>query len=98
MLGIAIPAHTASYTMARPQLPTELVAVIAEFLAGDLALGSLAQLNLTTRAIHQETLPVLFETVTFDKKWWLKKREIKGWKWIKCVPYHVAVRRAYIFS
>jgi hypothetical protein len=84
--------------MAPRQLPTELVVVIAEFLAGDLALGSLAQLNLATRAIHEETLPVLFETVAFEKKWWLKKREMKGWKWIKCVTFYVVVKRADIFS
>lgn len=93
-----IATYNSHHIMSPPQLPTELVVIIAEFLAVDLALGSLAQLNLATRTIHQETLPVLFETVAFEKKWWLKKREIKGWKWIKCVPCHVVVRGADMSS
>ncbi|KAJ9118533.1 hypothetical protein QFC22_003752 [Naganishia vaughanmartiniae] len=55
--------------------PTELFVVIAECLAGDQSFGSLASLNLSSHAIREETLPVLFETLTFDGKlsffmWW----------------------------
>lgn len=73
-----------------PRLPTELIVTIAELLAGDLALGSVAKLNLACRAIHQETLPVLFDTVVWGKtnsQWWIHRqgREPKGWKWTRFV-------------
>lgn len=48
------------------ELPTDLVIVIAELLAGAYAFGSLANLNLASREIRTETLPILFETVTLD--------------------------------
>jgi hypothetical protein len=81
-----------------PQLPTELIVVIGEFLAGDLAFGSLAKLNLATRAIHEETLSVLFDTVVWGKttrQWWIhrKGKEPKGWKWIRCVLFRQLCQR-----
>lgn len=59
--------------MGPPQLPTELIVTIAEFLAGSFAYGSLAKLNLATRAVHEETLPVLFDTVVWEtnRRWWI---------------------------
>jgi hypothetical protein len=44
-------------------LPSEIFGVIAEFLAGDNALLTLANVNILNHDIHQETLPVLYETV-----------------------------------
>lgn len=43
-------------------LPVELLVVVAEFLTGDLCFGTVANLNATCNIVHQETLPVLFET------------------------------------
>jgi hypothetical protein len=70
-------------------LPTELIVTIAEFLAGSFAFGSLAQLNLASHAIHEETLPVLYETMTWDHKperhWW-DDHEVelpKAWRYCK---------------
>lgn len=39
---------------------------MAECLAGDHALGSLANLNLADHRIRDETLPVLYETLFMD--------------------------------
>jgi hypothetical protein len=47
-----------------PQLPVELFAVITEFLIGDLAFGTAANLNVVSKAVRSETLPILYETVT----------------------------------
>jgi hypothetical protein len=51
----------------QPSLPSEVLAVVAEFLAGECALGTLASLNVINHDIHEETLPVLFETVLLDR-------------------------------
>jgi hypothetical protein len=48
-----------------PSLPIEVLVMIAEFLAGDDFLGTLAHLNLASRMIHQETLPILYETAVW---------------------------------
>jgi hypothetical protein len=40
---------------------------VAGFLAGDMALGSLAALNIANREIRTVTLPVLYETLVLDK-------------------------------
>lgn len=45
-----------------PSLPIEVLVMISEFLAGDDCLGTLADFNVASRVIHQETLPVLYET------------------------------------
>jgi hypothetical protein len=70
-------------------LPTELIVTIAEFLAGSFAFGSLAQLNLTSHAIYEETLPVLYETMTWDhepeRQWWEHEGADfpKAWRYCK---------------
>jgi hypothetical protein len=45
------------------RLPVELIVSIAEILAGDLCFESIANVNITCRIVHEETLPVLFETL-----------------------------------
>jgi hypothetical protein len=40
--------------------------IIAEFVIGDYAFGTAANLNLASRTVRQETLPVLYETVCLD--------------------------------
>lgn len=47
-------------------IPLDVFGVMSEFLAGDNAVGTLASLNLANRAIREETLPVLYETVLLD--------------------------------
>ncbi|KAJ9118532.1 hypothetical protein QFC22_003751 [Naganishia vaughanmartiniae] len=47
-------------------LPAEVCGIISEFLAWDQAFGTLASLNLASHDILDETLPVLYETVTFE--------------------------------
>lgn len=48
------------------RLPVELIVIIAEILIGDNAFGTTANLNLASRTIRQETLPLLYETVCLD--------------------------------
>ncbi|KAJ9091657.1 hypothetical protein QFC21_007132 [Naganishia friedmannii] len=43
-------------------LPTEVLAVVAEHLIGQHAFGTTANLNLASKSVHHETLPVLYET------------------------------------
>jgi hypothetical protein len=50
------------------ELPRELSVTIAEFLAGSFAYGRLTKLNVAIHAVHEETLPVLFETVVWGTK------------------------------
>lgn len=54
------------------RLPVELMVIISEFLLGDGAFGTLASLNTTCHVVHQETAPVLNETLVLDseKGWW----------------------------
>jgi hypothetical protein len=40
--------------------------IVAEFLAGEHKLGSLASLNVATRSLHESTSAVLWMTVTLD--------------------------------
>jgi hypothetical protein len=49
-----------------PQLPVELIGVIAEHLIGGHAFGTVASLNLASKAIRRETLPVLYETLLLE--------------------------------
>jgi hypothetical protein len=46
-------------------LPMELIIIIAEFLAGSHALKSLASLNVANQEIHEELLPILYETLVW---------------------------------
>jgi hypothetical protein len=57
----------------------ELLVIVAEFLVGDFAFGTAANLNVTSQAVRQETLPILYETLCLDrvnpKTYLLKKRK-----------------------
>jgi hypothetical protein len=46
-------------------LPIELIVIIGEFLAGSHALKSLASLNVASREVHVEVLPILYETLVW---------------------------------
>ncbi|KAJ9094243.1 hypothetical protein QFC21_006069 [Naganishia friedmannii] len=61
-----------------PRLPMELHTIIAGFLAGSNAYGSLANFNLASKAVHTETRPVLNETMLLDSKeyWWTQTYEL----------------------
>jgi hypothetical protein len=52
--------------MRNARISPALMLNIAGFLAGDMALGSLASLNIASRAIRTVTMPVLYETVILD--------------------------------
>jgi hypothetical protein len=60
-------------------LPAELFGVIAEFLAGDFKLGSLANLNVANRLIQGATSAVLWTTITLDtiKPGWIQALKIE---------------------
>jgi hypothetical protein len=45
----------------------ELIVTVAEFLVGDFAFGTAANLSLASHAVHQETLGVLYETLCLDR-------------------------------
>jgi hypothetical protein len=53
--------------LSQPSLPSEVWGVVAEVLAGDCALRTLANVNVINHDIHEETLPVLYETVFLDR-------------------------------
>ena len=76
----------------QPTLPVETFGVIAELLAGVHALKTLASLSTASHAIHDVTLPVLYETVLCDRSsdsiWPLRlPREIfpEGYRFTKSV-------------
>jgi hypothetical protein len=50
-----------------PDLPVEIIGVIAGHLAGMFAFATLASLNVTNRNVRYETLPVLWETLLLDR-------------------------------
>ncbi|KAI5449534.1 hypothetical protein NCC49_004597 [Naganishia albida] len=50
-----------------PQLPVKIYAVIAEHLIGQHAFRTTASLNAVSRAVHEETLPILYETFFVDE-------------------------------
>lgn len=64
---------------AKPQpnirLPVEVIGVIGECLLGAYQFGTLAKLNRTCKAVRTETLPVLYETLTWDNEFHAKQRE-----------------------
>jgi hypothetical protein len=45
----------------------ELIVTIAEFLIGDFAFGTTANLSLACHSVREETLPVLYETLCLDR-------------------------------
>jgi hypothetical protein len=49
-----------------PRLPVELLVTIAELLAGDGCLDTIARLNIACRRVHEETLSVLYETLSMQ--------------------------------
>jgi hypothetical protein len=49
-----------------PLLPVELIGVVAEHLIGGCAFGIVAKLNRASKALHRETLPVLYETLFLE--------------------------------
>lgn len=61
-----------------PDLPLDIYGVIADFLAGSFAFGTLANLNVASHFIREETLPVLYETLLMndEEKWPQSKEEI----------------------
>jgi hypothetical protein len=50
-----------------PDLPLDIHGVIAEFLAGAFAFGTLANLNVANQGIRDVTTPVLYETLLMDR-------------------------------
>jgi hypothetical protein len=48
-------------------LPFEIYSIIAGFLTGDSKFGTAANLNIVSKAMRQETLPALYETVLYDR-------------------------------
>ncbi|KAJ9115800.1 hypothetical protein QFC22_004941 [Naganishia vaughanmartiniae] len=59
--------HSESLPLLRQgcKIPTDVVAMIAEILTGSRDLETLARLNVASNELHEGTLPVLYETVTF---------------------------------
>jgi hypothetical protein len=51
-----------------PDLPVDIYGVIAEFLAGAFAFGTLANLNVADHGIRDVTTPVLYETLLLDRE------------------------------
>jgi hypothetical protein len=47
-------------------IPYDVISVVAEHLAGLNAFRSLANLNLASHGVRDETLPILYETATMD--------------------------------
>ncbi|KAJ9094225.1 hypothetical protein QFC21_006051 [Naganishia friedmannii] len=54
------------------QLPLEIHLLVAEFLAGDDAYGTLAGYTIACKILRQEMMPVLLETVVVTKAEWLR--------------------------
>jgi hypothetical protein len=54
--------------MVLPDLPLEVITIVAQFLAGDHAFATLAALHASNHALKQETSPILYETLFLDNK------------------------------
>jgi hypothetical protein len=50
---------------ATARLPIELLVIVGRFLAGEQLFATLAAFNVSCRPVHEETLPILYETLTF---------------------------------
>jgi hypothetical protein len=82
-----------------PRLPMELIVTIAEFLIGDFAFGTTANLNLTCHTVREETLAVLYETLCLDrvndrvniKDYLMSNRANSGLKFTKYVDCWISV-------
>jgi hypothetical protein len=55
------------HQMSIPDIPLDVIITVAEFLAGDHAFGTLGALNQLNHEIKIGTMPVLYETLFFDK-------------------------------
>jgi hypothetical protein len=49
-----------------PQVPVEIIGVIAEHLIGEFAFRTVARLNRASKAVHRETLPILYESLFLE--------------------------------
>jgi hypothetical protein len=47
-------------------LPVETYGVIAEHLTGQFAFGTVASLNIASKSVYDETLPILYETLLLE--------------------------------
>lgn len=75
-----------------PRCPLDVIATVAEFVAGDDDLDTVSRLNRACRNVHAGTLPVLYETVRFDDAravelsvGFIKPR---AWLYTRYVPLH----------
>lgn len=79
------------------RLPLKLIATIAEFLIGDFAFGTAANLNVTSQAVREETLPVLYETLCLDRMnadvYLLREESNPGFKYTKYVAFRDSWRK-----
>lgn len=57
------------------RLPLEVIGTIGECLIGSYQFGTLAKLNRTCKAVRAETLPILYETLTWDNQFHAQQRE-----------------------
>lgn len=57
-----------SHKQVLPDLPTEIIVLVGQFLAGNHAFGTLAALHTTSHALKEETTPILYETLFLDNK------------------------------
>jgi hypothetical protein len=71
----------------RQLLPLDVIWEVAMHLQSSLRIRDLANLNQTCHAIHQVTLPVLYERLFVDDMksdpWKKDGRRSKGWKYTK---------------
>ncbi|KAJ9095262.1 hypothetical protein QFC21_005628 [Naganishia friedmannii] len=88
--------HLADEALAAPQdssnderLPTDVLVVVAEALASERDLNTLAKLNIAGRHVHEGTMPVLYETIVFaDERAFerlVKSTNPKDWKYTKYI-------------
>lgn len=70
-------------------LPVEVLVIVGQFLAGSYCFGTLANLNSASKSMHQESQPVLYETLILK---YSKEVETSilasshpGWKYVRCV-------------
>jgi hypothetical protein len=70
-------------------IPVEVLVIVGQFLAGSYCFGTLANLNSASKALHQESQPVLYETLILK---YSKEVETSilvcshpGWKYVRCV-------------
>ena len=64
----------------------ELLVVIGQFLAGAQCFSTLAALNVTRRSTHEETLPILYETLTLPYTATLQRNYCLGFASVSKVP------------